>query len=118
MVSRIQMLAILGSILLAFFIFELIRKKKLLEKYSLLWLGSAIVLIVLSIWRDLLEKISDSMGVYYAPTALFIVVLFCGLILGLHITIVISKLTEQNKILAQEISLLKNKIEEGREIEK
>jgi hypothetical protein len=109
---RIQILAILGSVLIAAFIFELIRKRKLLERYSLLWFGSVLVLIILSLWRELLEKAAALMGVYYAPSALFIVAIFCGVVLFVHFTIVISKLTEQNKTLAQEVALLKEAIVE------
>ena len=107
---RVQILAIAGSVLMVFLIFELIRKKRLLEQYSLLWLGSAVVLFILSIWRDLLEKIAALMGVYYAPSALFIIALFCGIVLFLHFSIIISKLTKQNIILAQELALLREEL--------
>ena len=108
---RIQVLAILGSLIIAAFIFELIRKRKLIERYSLLWFGSVLILIILSLWRDLLERAAALMGVYYAPSALFIVAIFCGTILFVHFTIVISKLTEQNKTLAQELGLLKEEMQ-------
>jgi len=107
---RIQIFAVIGSLLVAGLVFELIRKKKLLEQYSLLWFFSSLILFVLSIWRDLLEKAADFLGVYYAPTALFIIMIFCGMVLFLHFSIVISKLTEQNKTLAQELALLKANI--------
>ena len=110
---RIQVFAIVGSILIAVFIFELIRKRKLLERYSLLWFGSALVMIILSLWRDLLTKVSVLMGVYYAPSALFIIAMFCGVALSLHFTIAISKLSAQNKALAQEIALLQNTLQQN-----
>ncbi|MDZ7270241.1 MAG: DUF2304 domain-containing protein [candidate division KSB1 bacterium] len=108
---RIQIIAIAGSLLIAGFIFELIRKRKLLERYSLLWFGSALVMIVLSIWRGLLDKAAALMGVYYAPSALFIVALGCGVVLFVHFTIVISGLTEQNKLLAQEVGLMREELQ-------
>ena len=108
---RIQIIAILGSLIIAAFIFELIRKRKLIERYSLLWFGSVIILIIMSLWRDLLERAAALMGIYYAPSALFIVAIFCGTILFVHFTIVISQLTEQNKTLAQEIGLLKEELQ-------
>ena len=110
MQARIQFFAIAGSLAIAIFIFELIRKRKLQERYSLLWFSSAIILIILSIWRDLLEKTAAFLGVYYAPSALFIIAAFFGMLLALHFTIVISKLSDQNKILAQELSLLKEEL--------
>jgi len=103
---RIQIFAVCGSLAISFFIFELIRKRKMLEKYSLLWFGAAVVLIVLSLWRDLLEKAAAFLGVYYAPSALFIIAAFFAMMMFLHFTVVISRLSEQNKNLAQEVGIL------------
>ncbi len=110
--QRIQIFAVIGSLLITGLVFELIRKKKLLEQYSLLWFFLSLILFVLSIWRYLLEKMADFLGIYSAPTALYIVIIFCGIVLFLHFSIVISKLTEQNKILAQELALLQANIDE------
>jgi hypothetical protein len=109
--DKIQIFAIFVSLLVGLFIFELVRKKKLMEKYSLIWIISAVILIVLSFWRNLLEWLAGLLGIYYAPTALFIVISFCGMGLLIHFSIAISKLSEQNKILAQELALLKYKIQ-------
>ena len=109
--ERIQVFSILASAAVCIIIVELVRKKKLMEKYSLIWIFSAVILITLSLWRNLLERLADFLGIYYAPTALFIVLSFCGLGLLVHFSIAISKLTEQNKILAQEVALLKNEVQ-------
>ncbi|NQT24468.1 DUF2304 domain-containing protein, partial [candidate division KSB1 bacterium] len=61
--QRIEIIAILVVLLTGATLFELIRKKKLMEKYALLWFGSTVVMIVLTIWRDLLEKVAALMGV-------------------------------------------------------
>ncbi|MCA9732590.1 MAG: DUF2304 domain-containing protein [Deferribacteres bacterium] len=111
MSNRIELFAILGSLAIAFAIFELIRKGKLQEKYSLLWFGSALVLLVLSCWKNLLEIIANLLGVYYAPSALFLIAAFFGILLALHFTLVISELSEKNKTLAQEVGLLSLKID-------
>jgi hypothetical protein len=107
---RIQFFAVFGSLAIAAFIFELIRKRKLQEKYSLLWFFSAVVMIVLSLWRDLLERTASLLGVYYAPSALFITAALCALVMFLHLTTVVSRLTEQNKTLAQEIGILREEL--------
>jgi len=107
MYFKIQLVSIVVSILITASIFQLIRKRKLLERYSLLWFGSAIILLLFSIWRDLLEKLALMLGVEYAPSVLLVVIIFCGFVLSLHFSVVISKLTEQNKILAQELAILK-----------
>jgi len=109
--ERIQVFAIIASAAVCIIIVELVRKKKLMEKYSLIWIFSAVILITLSLWRNLLEGLANFLGIYYAPTALFIVLSFCGLGLLVHFSIAISKLTEQNKILAQEVALLKNEVQ-------
>ncbi|MCH7679903.1 DUF2304 domain-containing protein [candidate division KSB1 bacterium] len=109
--ERIQVFAILASAAVCIVIVELVRKKKLMEKYSLIWIFSTVILITLSLWRNFLERLADFLGIYYAPTALFIVLSFCGLGLLIHFSIAISTLTEQNKILAQEVALLKNEVQ-------
>jgi hypothetical protein len=107
---RIQIFAVCGSLAIAAFIFELVRKRKLLEKYSLLWFGATVVLVVLSLWRDLLEKTAAFLGVYYAPSSLFIIAAFFAMLMFLHFTVVISRLTEQNKTLAQELGILREEL--------
>lgn len=109
--ERIQVFAIVTSAVVCIVIVELVRKKKLMEKYSLIWIFSTVILITLSLWRNFLERLADFLGIYYAPTALFIVLSFCGLGLLIHFSIAISTLTEQNKILAQEVALLKNEVQ-------
>ncbi len=109
---RIQIFAVIGSLIIVFSVFQLIRKRKLMERYSLLWFASSLVLIVFSFWRDLLEKFAELLGVEYAPSVLIIVIIFCGFLLSLHFSVVISKLSEQNKVLAQELALLRARLEE------
>ncbi|MBN2010354.1 DUF2304 domain-containing protein [candidate division KSB1 bacterium] len=108
---RIDILAILGSLFLCFLILELIRKKRLMERYALLWFASVLIITLFAVWRSLLDKLAAVLGIYYAPSALFLLALFCGLVLVLHFTLVISKLTEQNKTLTQSVALLKNKVD-------
>ncbi len=110
MYLRIQIISIIVSIIIAGFIFELIRKRKLMERYSLLWFASSILLIVFSFWRGLLEILAKILGVDYAPSVLLILILFCGFIISLHFSVVVSKLTEQNKILAQDLAILRNEL--------
>ena len=109
---RIQIVAIAGAVLLFALIFELVRQRRLMERYALLWLLSASTLLVLSVWRDLLEVLANAAGIAYAPSALFIVVLACGLLLGLHFSLVISRLTDQTKVLAQRVGILQQQVEE------
>ena len=111
---RVQIISVIISVGLVFVIFELIRKRRFLEKYSLLWFFSAVVLFILAIWRGLLEKLAWILGIEYAPSALFLVFAFLGILMFLHFTTVISKLTIQNKKLGQEIALLRYELNKGK----
>ena len=112
--SRVQIVAIVVSSGLFAVIIELVRRRRLMERYALLWLASAVVLLALSIWRGGLEKFADLVGVAYAPSALFIVALGFILLLLLHFSLVISRLADQTKVLAQRFGLLQNELEEVR----
>lgn len=109
--SRIQTIAIVASILIILFIVSLIRKRKLREEYSIMWIIGSLVLIAFSIRRDLLDKVANMVGVFYAPVVLLLVGVFFGILIFLHLTVMISKQTEQNRTLVQEIALLKHRIE-------
>ena len=110
--DRVQSFAIVLSLTLLISIFQLIRKNKLLEQYALLWIASVVILLVLSIWRDLLDRIAALVGIFYPPSALFFIAILCGMVIALHFSVVISKLTKQNHILAQEVALLRQHVEE------
>jgi hypothetical protein len=102
---RIQVFAVFGSMIISAFIFELIRKRKLLEKYSLLWFSAALVLILLSLWRDLLEK-TAVLGFTMRPRRFYYRCLF-RYVDVLHFTSGHIPLTEQNNNLAQELGILR-----------
>lgn len=108
---RVQILSIWVGVALLVALFQLIRKNRLEEKYALLWVASAVIFIVFSVWRSLLEKLATWVGIYYAPSALFLIALFCGVIIALHFSVVISTLTRQTKMLAQEVALLRQEME-------
>ncbi len=103
---RIQIVAIVASAALFVVVLELVRQRRLLERYALLWLFSAVVLLALAAWKGGLEKLADAVGIYYAPSALFVIA--CGfiLVLLLHFSVAVSRLAEQNKILAQRLALV------------
>lgn len=109
---RPQILAVLAAGLLLLTVFDLVRRRRLMERYALLWLFSGALLLVLAIWRGLLETLAHAVGVAYAPSALFIVALGCILLLLLHFSLVISRLVDQNKVLAQRLGLLAQRVEE------
>ena len=113
-VSRLQILAIIVTAGLFVLVFELVRQRRLLERYALLWLFSSAVLLGLSIWRGALEELASAVGIFYAPSALFGVAFGFVLVLLLHFSLVISRLAEQTKVLAQRIGLLQHEVDELR----
>ncbi|HNQ83885.1 MAG TPA: DUF2304 domain-containing protein [Bacteroidales bacterium] len=110
-IQTTQVIAILVSVGLFLFILYLVRKKKIKEEYSLLWLFSSVVFIVFSIWREGLEYFAGLMGIAYPPAALFLILLLAIFLILIEFSINISKLSEKNKVLAQEMALLQNELE-------
>ena len=113
-VSRLQILAIIVTAGLFVLVFELVRQRRLLERYALLWLFSSAVLLGLSIWRGALEELASAVGIFYAPSALFAVAFGFVLVLLLHFSLVISRLAEQSKVLAQRVGLLQYEVDQLR----
>jgi hypothetical protein len=109
---RPQLLSVLASVVLVGIVFELVRRRRLMERYALLWLFSGAVLFILAVWRGLLEELAGLVGIAYAPSALFIVALGCVLLLLLHFSLVVSRLVDQNKVLAQRVGLLQQRLEQ------
>jgi hypothetical protein len=103
------------SIAALFFVLELVRRRKLREEYSLLWLFTAFVMIVISVWRDLLHGLSDFFGIAYPPNLLFLVAALLTFLILLYYSVVITRLTHENKIIAQEVALLRYEIESLRQ---
>jgi hypothetical protein len=109
----LKILSIIVSASVLIFVVELIRRGRLKEKYSLLWLLAGGILLILSASRELLEYLSRAVGIYYPPSLLFLLAFLFLLLITLHFSVVISGLSEKNKKLAQEISLLQQEMQEA-----
>lgn len=110
-IDTIQYIAVFGSILFLVFILNLIRKRKIREEYSLLWLFFGAVFLAMSVWRQSLEIVAGLLGIAYAPAALFLIMLFAIITILIHYSIVISKFSENINMLTQEVGLLKMELE-------
>lgn len=109
---RVSIAASIASILLILIVFELIRSRRLRERYALLWLATGAVLLVLSAWRGGLNTIAGWVGVStYPPAVLFAVATVFILAVLLHYSTVISRLSDQSTILAQRVALLEQRQE-------
>ena len=107
---RIQLLSIAVSLGFLLYISRLIVKGKLREEYAFVWVICTAVLILFSIWRDGLEIVSKILGIYSPPNMVFTGAIFAILIYLLHLSVTVSKLTQNNKTLAQELALLKEQL--------
>ena len=105
--NRVTLLAITTSAILLLYILEMVRRRRLREEYSILWLAGSVVMLVLSLKKEWLEWISRGVGIVYPPSLLFLVGFFFILMILIHFSISISKLHRTNKKLTQEIALMK-----------
>jgi hypothetical protein len=104
-----------ASVVALLLILELVRRRRLREGYSLLWLGVALGMIVLAGWRELLHGLSALVGISYPPNLLFLLAVLAILAMLLYFSTVISRLTQENRELAQRFALLQFELERVRE---
>ena len=104
--------AIIFSIVFIFFILNLVRKNKLDEKYSILWMIFSIIILLVSIFPGIIERISNFVGVFYPPTLMLLLAI---IIIGAYIVHITMVITKQNKMiikLTQELAIFKEKLED------
>ena len=106
METRVQIVAIVATGALFLVLLELVRRRRLLERYAILWLFCAVALLGLSVWKGLLNDLAHAVGIFYAPSALFVIAFAFVLVLLLHFSVAVSRLADQNKVLAQRVALL------------
>ena len=111
-IQKIQVFAILASVLLFFFLIYLIRKRRIQVEYSLLWLVFGLIFIVFSSWRTGLDYIAGFVGIAYPPAAMFLLFMLAFFFILIEYSTIISRLSDRNKNLTQEIGLLKMEFRE------
>jgi hypothetical protein len=110
---RVSIAAAVASVLLILVVLELIRGRRLKERYALLWLVTGVVLLVLAVWRDGLNTIASWLGVSgYPPAILFAAAILFVIVVLLHYSTVLSKLDDENTVLAQELAILRQRVDE------
>ncbi len=116
MQARAQLVTIVGAAILLLAVLEMVRRRRLMERYALLWLLSAGVLLALAVWSGALEKISHALGIFYPPTALFFIAIGCIVLLLLHFSSVLSRLSDQSETLAQRQALLEERLRRAEQL--
>jgi hypothetical protein len=104
--------AALSSLVIFAVVIELIRTGRLRERYALLWLATAVVILLFGLWRDGLDVLSDALGIAYPPNALFVLAMAFVLLLLLHYSTVISRLSDRTTTLTQRLAILEQRLRE------
>ncbi len=105
-----NLLAAIPALVLLVAVLELVRRRRLREKYALLWILTAVVLLVLSLWRGIADSIALALGIAYGPAVIFAIAGFFFTVVLLHYSTVISALTDRTVVLAQENALLEQRL--------
>ena len=108
--SRIQVVVAVLILIGLVVVLDLVRRRRLLERYALLWLGSAFVLLALAAWRGALDQLAEVLGIAAPTNALFIVAFGFVLVLLLHFSVAVSRLNDQSKVLAQRLAIAEEKL--------
>ena len=110
MTLKLQIITFLISLIIFVTVFELIRKRKLKVIYSFSWMLAALILLIFTIWSNLIDIISDLVGIDYAPSLLLLIGFILGSLIILHLTIIISEQSKLIKNLYKEQSIIKLQI--------
>lgn len=108
---RAQMVAAFLAAVMLFLAIDLVRRRKLKEEYSLLWIGVTAAMTVLALWKELLILITRTIGAYSANSVIFLFGIGFLTLVAVHYSIRLSDLTERNKDLAQSVAILAAEIE-------
>jgi hypothetical protein len=109
--DRLQLVSVLAAVCLLVVVLELVRRRRLLERYALLWLLAALVMLGLAGWRGALVRLAQSLGIFSPPNALFFVAVGFVVVLLLHFSAAVSRLTDQSKILAQRLAIMEQRVQ-------
>jgi len=103
--NPVQLIAVVVSAALVAVVVDLVRRRKLTEEYSLIWLLCGAALLVLSLWKNVLDVSARWIGIYYPPAVLLLVLVFFGFIASLYFSVVISGQRRQIERLIEEVAI-------------
>ena len=114
MIDRVQIIAIVVSAILLLTVVELVRRRKLVEEYSLVWILGALALLGLSIWRHVLDRAATLLGVFYPPSLLLMLLVVMGFIALLWFSVVLSRQRRQIDRLIEQTAILEAEVRQTR----
>ncbi len=106
MTDIVQLVSIVISAALLVTIIELVRRGRLTEEYSFIWIVCAVALLALSLWRNLLDLAASALGVHYPPAVLLLILTFFVVIVSLYFSVVVSRHRKDIEKLVEELALL------------
>lgn len=109
-ISRTQLIVALGAVGLALVVLELVRRRKLAEEYSLLWMVASFIIAVLGFSTPILKAVTHLFGIMYESSMVFFVGLAFGTVMLLYLSVRLSWLTRNLESVAREIALLRYEI--------
>jgi hypothetical protein len=112
--TKAQIVALVVTLALFLLVLELVRRRRLAERYALLWMAAAVALLVLAIWTEGLDVLANAMGIQEPANAIFILAFGVIFFLLLHFSVATSRLAEETKILAQESARLEFELRQAR----
>ena len=114
---RIKIVTFVICIAMLLLIVDLVRRRKLREEYSQLWFASWLGILILMVWFDLLKWVSHLIGAVSTVSTLFLFAFMFLILISLHFSVVISKLTDKIKDLSQQHALLQNELEDIKRVQ-
>ena len=115
MTDLVQLVSVAVSAALLVTIIELVRRGRLTEDYSFIWIVCAVALLALSLWRNLLDLAASALGVHYPPAVLLLVLTFFVVIVSLYFSVVVSRHRKDIEKLVEELALLDAEVRALRE---
>lgn len=109
--------SVAGSLAILATVVWLTASGRLKPRYALLWLLASVALVVVSAWHEVIDVVGAAFGVDYKPSLLFLGVDVFLMVILLHMSVVVSRLTDRTRRLSQEIALLRERAEGRRELE-
>ncbi|MBI1797517.1 MAG: DUF2304 domain-containing protein [Candidatus Eisenbacteria bacterium] len=112
--SRTQVIVALAAVGLALFVLDLVRRRRLSEEYSLLWVVASVTIAILGFTTPLLKAITRTLGILYEGSTVFFFGLAFATAMLLYLSVKLSRLGQENHALTRELGLLRNEIDELR----
>ena len=109
--SRTQVIAAIGAVLLALFVLDLVRRRRLSEEYSLLWVAATAVMALLGFSTPLLRFITHALGMMFESSTVFAVGLAFAIFMLLYLSVKMSRLTQEHLAVTREVALLRHELE-------